>query len=611
MNAEDRKRQIEELSKIFGLSQSICEQVVDEYKGDIDHAVDHLLTIKNLGKSVLPEVKTNPSKLQGEDEYQQQIKQFKKEEEATRKKEDDMRRWQQAVPKPEVENKASREREKLLKGIQDKKEAELNIQHEQKQTEEKLNELLKTYRPEQIQQKGTPESDELKQLEERIRLLQQRNQKLAMERRHLEEELERLQLDQQNAAQERIPQIRQQSQPSQQQQQQSQPQPQQPSQPSQQQQQQSQPQPQPQPQQPSQPPQQQQQSQPQPQPETLPQIKADLSQQTQVPKVTFTKSTNRLGSPENNTKEADQVTTGDSKPDTKINALNTNTAQNEKVSNDGMSPLADIDEESFDFIGQRDLSFEDGDSPSPPKFTIYIRSTSMTKKIIDDIIAIKQILNAVGAGDDVKEVDLAHDIELAGFIKAKCNGVLKFPIVFMRDEYLGGFETLKTLHENGTLVEKLNKDKQQRITGRTASNALQLNILDRCLETAENVFSYLNPLNWFRGSKQPQKDENVVEFDVIHTNWYWRHLRRKLQLGKEYLLRIHPNYGDVRAAHKYENIEKIDVIDNINLIIRYKDGTSPDYFRCAPKDAQRIIDIVIARSPKDIQLEYHSKTKSK
>jgi hypothetical protein len=142
--------------------------------------------------------------------------------------------------------------------------------------------------------------------------------------------------------------------------------------------------------------------------------------------------------------------------------------------------------------------------------------------------------------------------------------------------------------------------------------------LDRCLETAENIFSYLNPLNWFRSTQQPQKDENIVEFDVVHTNWYWRRihflftlalvlllfvviyfvsfryfdkmnkaskqydylsslithpfakdLRRKLQLGKEYLLRIHPNYGDVRAAHKYENIEKITLIDNTQLILRY------------------------------------------
>lgn len=114
----------------------------------------------------------------------------------------------------------------------------------------------------------------------------------------------------------------------------------------------------------------------------------------------------------------------------------------------------------------------------------------------------------------------------------------------------------------------------------------------------------MNPLNWFRGTKSENiKDENIVEFEIIHTNWYWRQLRRKIKLCHDYLLRVHPYYGDVRAVHKYETIEKIIVVDKNNLILRYKDG-SPDYFRCSGQDLQKIVDLIIGRCTKEIVLEY-------
>ena len=31
---------------------------------------------------------------------------------------------------------------------------------------------------------------------------------------------------------------------------------------------------------------------------------------------------------------------------------------------------------------------------------------------------------------------------------------------------------------------------------------LQLGVLDRCLDLTENILSYVNPLNWWRGTKQ-------------------------------------------------------------------------------------------------------------
>jgi hypothetical protein len=69
MSGEDRKQQIQELSAMFHLSESICEQVLEEYKGNVDHAVDHLLTITNLGKSILPQRMSLESKKQVRNVY--------------------------------------------------------------------------------------------------------------------------------------------------------------------------------------------------------------------------------------------------------------------------------------------------------------------------------------------------------------------------------------------------------------------------------------------------------------------------------------------------------------------------------------------------------------
>jgi hypothetical protein len=56
MSGEDQQQQQQSkaLSEMFDLSESICKQVLDEYKGNVNQAIDHLLTIKNLGKSLLP-----------------------------------------------------------------------------------------------------------------------------------------------------------------------------------------------------------------------------------------------------------------------------------------------------------------------------------------------------------------------------------------------------------------------------------------------------------------------------------------------------------------------------------------------------------------------------
>jgi hypothetical protein len=183
-------------------------------------------------------------------------------------------------------------------------------------------------------------------------------------------------------------------------------------------------------------------------------------------------------------------------------------------------------------------------------------------------------------------------------------------------------DSLQKLQQEGTLTERIARDKanqntsprstkgsQDNITESEQSTAeLSLGVLNTALEKAENVLSYLNPLNWFRGGKQSDKDESVIELSVIHTNWYWRQQTRVMRLTKEHILRIHPKYGDVRAAQKYDEISKI-VVKNKEYLIMYYKESSPDYFRATSAAIEKIVSTIKERAqkPDDIQVEYVTK----
>lgn len=264
-----------------------------------------------------------------------------------------------------------------------------------------------------------------------------------------------------------------------------------------------------------------------------------------------------------------------------------------------------------------------GEELSLPLFSIYLRKSSLTKKHIDDTVAMKKVLTEAGVVEsDVKEVDPSNDIELTGFIKAKCKGHLKFPILFIRDEMIGGLEALQKMQQEGSLIERIARDKaNQNASPRSnkvsqddisesqqSTQEVSMGVLNTALEKAENVLSYLNPLNWFRGGKQSDKDDSVIELSVIHTNWYWRQQTRVLRLTKEHVLRIHPKYGDVRAAQKYDEINKI-VVKNKEYLIMYYKESSPDYFRATSAAIEKIVSTIKERAqkPDEIPVEYVTK----
>ena len=81
-----------------------------------------------------------------------------------------------------------------------------------------------------------------------------------------------------------------------------------------------------------------------------------------------------------------------------------------------------------------------------------------------------------------------------------------------------------------------------------------------------------------------------------------------LRLTKDHILRIHPKYGDVRAAQKYDEISKV-VVKNKDYFILYYKESSPDYFRAPSNAIEKIVSTIKERAqkPDEIQVEYTTK----
>jgi len=108
----------------------------------------------------------------------------------------------------------------------------------------------------------------------------------------------------------------------------------------------------------------------------------------------------------------------------------------------------------------------------------------------------------------------------------------------------------------------------------------------------------------FRRADAPMEEGNMLEFHVIHTNWYWRRLRRILRFGEKYYLRVHPDLGEVRACHEYKAIAKMIVIEKRHLVLHYNETSSPDFFRAAPKDIKAMTAHILSRTSHDIEILY-------
>ena len=248
--------------------------------------------------------------------------------------------------------------------------------------------------------------------------------------------------------------------------------------------------------------------------------------------------------------------------------------------------------------------------PKPPVVSVYIRSDTDQSVTDANLTKIKAIFTLKDiASEDVRVLDVTHDYEFQRYLKERCGGRLPFPVIFIRDHPVGDLNDLLALQNQGGKIDELLKDRPEN-NGEDASDSspsssdLELGFMDKCLNVGEYVVGGVSTMLWlpitiitwpFRSDSTPEKGANDVDIHVIHTNWYWRNLRRIFRFSDDFFARIHPSHLDVRAVHKYDTIEKISLIDSKNIVFVYKDGSSPDYIRATAADIQSIITLVTSR----------------
>jgi len=277
------------------------------------------------------------------------------------------------------------------------------------------------------------------------------------------------------------------------------------------------------------------------------------------------------------------------------------------------------------------------------KFTVYHVDVldNLTKSRIDNYHAICALLTRYGVrdGDIVRaNVDSFSDMDLIEYITQRSGGNFKPPVVFMGNEFLGGYHDLCQLHTNGKLKQIIETRQIPHATTPFQENLNilletenlsvplndesipaeiptvaspesfpisntqrpQLRTVDTVLEVVETVVDYLNPLSYLRSFTWPtttRRDETYTEFDIIHTNWYGRNQRRKLRFCDKDFLRVHPN-GLVRATNKYVDISKIHKLDPTRIVIYYStSGCSPDWIGGTEQDVSSIVTLLLKKIP--------------
>lgn len=124
----DKKDNIKFLASMFHMEQSVCEQVLQENKDNVEDAVNHILTMLNEAK---------PQESSENNEMNDQVKQFEKEKIQEKEKRERLLRQQQEAMRL---YEAERERErKLQKEIEDREKA--RILEEKRIAEQKKKEL--------------------------------------------------------------------------------------------------------------------------------------------------------------------------------------------------------------------------------------------------------------------------------------------------------------------------------------------------------------------------------------------------------------------------------------------------------------------------------------
>lgn len=226
-------------------------------------------------------------------------------------------------------------------------------------------------------------------------------------------------------------------------------------------------------------------------------------------------------------------------------------------------------------------------------------------------VALERVIEKLNTVDVPREhvciVDASSDFELMSFLKETFGGEVSFPLVKVGAKYVGSVEQLEAMPAEeiaaiaGAAYEQSTGPEEAHDTVYVGRG-----VLDACLDAAEYAAYGVSSLVWLpvtlltwpfsRSTPEIPKGPRDVEFDLVHTNWYWRNLKRRFRFADAHIYRIHPVHGDIRAAHLYTAVESVTRRSPTSLVICYNDGSTPDEVHAVEKVCDEIIQLITKRA---------------
>jgi len=221
---------------------------------------------------------------------------------------------------------------------------------------------------------------------------------------------------------------------------------------------------------------------------------------------------------------------------------------------------------------------------------------------MEEIISIKKILELKYnvRSEEIKTIDISNDFEIMGsiFLITKEE---KLPMLVIGNNFIGGLNNI--IEFDATNLNNIIKNgREENLESIIEEKYIpqDLGVFNRLLQNVELVVSWINPFNYFK-SKIHNDFSQMKQFDVIHTNWYYRKLNRKFCFGEEMFLRVHPIHLDIRGFHNYNEVTSIIKYDEKNMKIIYSNNSSPDYIQSPQND--QIISIITSKNKK-VTIQY-------
>ena len=261
-------------------------------------------------------------------------------------------------------------------------------------------------------------------------------------------------------------------------------------------------------------------------------------------------------------------------------------------------------------IEEKKLLFKSTLSKVDPVVYIYFRQAQQNIENSDEQASnLKQIFIALNVNPlAIRVSDISSDYELASFLKSCYRDEnIVYPFVSIHGKPVGNYHKIVELNKNGTLRQYIDTPDSIVDLTREGASFIGQNVFDHCLDAAEYVISGVSTILWlpitiltwpFSGGKsQLSKQPMDVDIPVVHTNWYWRGLKRIFRFSNDRIIRIHPSHMDVRASHLYSSVDAIYIIDPNNIKIQY-DSQGADYLTAEASDIQLIKEIITRKNTK-------------